>query len=300
MQVEVVALSLVTAAAWGAASPLTKLGLDRGGTPLQTAITVVGVSVVVYWAAVFATGQRIAALPLWVYGLFVVTGLAGTGLARALAFTGTDRLGASVNSAGVNTRPVWASLLAVAFLGEVVTAQMALGIVVVVAGLVALALSEGGDVTGWELRDLAFPIAAALLFAGGNVARRFAFEATPVTALEGVAVNEVAGLVGPLGYLLVRAEEGPRAAMAAPRRAYAYVVAAGLLSALALFTLFAALNRGPVVVVDPLSSPTSLFAILYTAVFLRRIERVTGRLLVGAVLVVGGVALITGPQVLSL
>lgn len=300
MPTDVVALALVTAAAWGAASPLTKLGLDRGGTAFQAALTVVGVSVVVYWVAVVATGGRLATHPPWVYALFVATGLAGTALARALAFEGVDRLGASVNSAGINTRPVWASLLAVGLLGEVVTVQMALGIAIVVAGLVALALSEGGDVAGWDLADLVFPLAAALLFGGSNVARRFAFEATRVTALEGVAMNEAAGLVGLVGFLLVRSEAGPRRALAAPRRAYAFFVAAGLLSALALFTLFEALDRGQVVVVDPLSSPTSLFAILYTAVFLRRLERVTGRLLVGAALVVAGVALITGPQVLVL
>jgi len=300
MELDVVVLALTTATAWGASAPLSKLGLNRGGTPFQVALTVVTVSVVVYWLGFLIQGESLAGLPLWVLGLFVVTGLFATALARVLAYNGVQRLGASVNSAGINTRPVWASLLAVFLLGETITAQMGLGILVVVAGLIALALSEGGDITGWEFRDLAFPLAAALTFAGGNVARRFAFSATDVTALSAVAINETAGLIGLLVYLLLRHGGGLGEVLSAPRASYAFFVGSGLLNALALFTLFEALNRGRVVVVDPLSSPTALFAILFTFLFLREIERVTLRLVLGAALVVAGVLLITGPQVVAL
>lgn len=298
MQADVVVLALLTAVSWGASAPLSKLGLNAGGRPIQVALTVVAVSVVAYWIAFLAMGETLLGYPLWVLGLFVATGLAATALARALSYSGVERLGASVNSAGINTRPVWASLLAVFLLGETLTAQMGLGILVVVAGLVALALSEGGDVSGWELHQLAFPLAAAVTFAAGNVARRYALTTTDVTPIAGVAVNETAGLVGLLGYLLLRHGNDVGSALAAPRRAYAFFVGAGLLNALALFTLFAALDRGRVVVVDPLSSPTALFAILLTVVLLRDVERVTRRLVVGAVLVVTGVVLITGPQLL--
>lgn len=302
MELYVVGLAVLTAAAWGAGSPLSKLGLERGGTPYQVALTVVFVSVVVYWIALIARGENVLGHSLWVLGLFIVTGVFATAMARALSFAGVERLGASINSAGVNTRPVWASILAVVFLGEAITLQMGLGIVVVVFGLIALAFSEGGDVSGWELHQLAFPLTAALTFGAGNVARRYAFEATSITALEGVAINETAGLFGMLVYLFIRngriAEM--RDALAAPPRAYVFFVGSGLLNALALFTLFEALSQGRVVIVDPLSSPTSLFAILFTFLFLRRVERVTRRLLVGAVLVITGVVLITGPQILWL
>lgn len=298
MQHDVVALALVTAASWGASEPIAKLGLDRGGTPIQVAIVIPVVSLVTYWSAILLRGETVLGHPAWVFGLFAITGVLATAFARAINYTGTQRLGASINSAALNTRPLWAGLLAVLFLGEVVTAQMGVGIVVVVVGLVALALSGGGNITGWRFRDLAFPLVAALTFGGGNVARRFAFEATTVTALEGVAINETAGLLGLVLYVYARTNGDVRSALAAPRSAYAYFVGCGLLNALALFTLFEALNRGQVIVVDPISSPTSLFAILFTFLFLRQIERVTRRLLVGAALIVSGVLLITGPQVI--
>lgn len=300
MEFDVAVLALLTAAAWGMGSPLSKLGLERGGTPYQAAFTVVLVSTVAYWTALFIQGGGLLSHPTWVLLLFVGTGLAATALARVLSFAGVDRLGASVNSAGVNTRPVWAGLMAVVFLGETVTLQMSIGILVVVLGLMMLALSHGGDISGWTRSQLAFPLVAALLFAGGNVARRYAFEATAVTALEGVAVNETAGILGMLAFLTVTQKRSVTHVLRAPGRAYVFFTASGLLNALALFTLFEALNRGRVVLVDPLSSPTSLFAILFSFIFLRRIERVTVRLVIGAALVVTGVVLITGPEFIAL
>ncbi|MFB6151027.1 MAG: EamA family transporter, partial [Haloarculaceae archaeon] len=298
----IVALALLAAAGWGAGSPLSKLGMERGGTPNQVALTVLTISATSYWTALVVRGEAVFEHAAWVVGLFVVTGLFATAMARVLTFEGVDRLGSSVNSAGVNTRPVWATVMAVVLLGESVTLQMTAGIVVVVGGLVVLAFSEGGDISGWETRHLLFPLTAAVAFGAGSVARRFAFTASAVTPLEGAAINETAGLVGMLAYVAVRNGSlgGVREALRAPRRSYAFFAGSGAVNALALLALFEALSRGRVVVVDPLSSPTSLFAIVFTAIFLRKVERVTRRVVVGAALVVTGVVLITGPQLLAL
>lgn len=300
MQYDVIVLSVLTAAGWGASDPLSKTGMDKGGTPFQVSLTVVFVSTVLYWGVLLARDSAVFSHPRWVLGLFLATGLAATAVARVLSYTGVQRVGASVSSATVNTRPVWAMLFAVLFLGEAVTPQSVVGIGLVAGGLVTVALSKGGDVSGWDRRALLFPLAAALTFAGGNVARRFAFTVTDISALEGVAINEAAGLFGLLVYLLIRRGRDIDEFLVAPREAYAYFVACGLLSALSLFTLFEALDRGRVSLVDPLSSPTSLFAILFTFIFLREVEQVTRKLVAGAVLVVIGVVLITGPQVVTL
>lgn len=300
MQYDVIALALLTAIGWGASDPLSKMGMKHGGTPFQVSLTVVFVSVVAYWGALVLRGEAIFSHSLWIIGLFIATGLTATALARLLSYIGVQRAGASVSSATVNTRPVWATMFAVIFLGEAVTIQGILGILIVVAGLITLAFSKGGDVEGWEITDLLFPLAAALTFAAGNVARRFAFTETNITALEGVAINETAGLFGLLLFLLFRHGRNFDEFLVAPRRAYAYFVGCGLFSALSLFMLFEALNRGRVVIVDPLSSPTSLFAILFTFLFLKEVESVTRQLVLGAVFVVTGVVLITGPQLLTL
>lgn len=299
MALDAVLLALLTAAMWGASSPVSKLGMERGGTPFQAALTVVTVSVVVYWGAMLVSGQRVLGHSMFALGLFAFTGLLATAISRVVTYTGVQRVGASVNSAGVNTRPVFASLGAVVFLGEVLTLQTAVGIVIVVGGLIALALSKGGDIRGWSYADLVFPIGAAIMFATGNVLRRYGLTVTDLSALEGVAINETAGLVGLLVFVFLYRANDAREFLSAPRSAYGYFTVCGLLNAVALFSLFEALDRGRVVVVDPISSPTSLFALLFTAVLLRDVEQVTRRLVLGVVLVVSGVVIITAPEVLA-
>ena len=299
MDVGMVGLAILAAAGWGAGSPLSKLGMERGGSPYQVALTVVTISGVAYWTALAVSGVNILSVAPWVIALFLITGVFATAFARILTFEGVERLGSSINSAGINTRPVWASVLAVVFLGETVTAQMGVGILVVVVGLVIVAFSEGGDLSGWEPHHLVFPLGAAVAYGIGSVIRRFAFTSTTITPLQGAALNETAGFVGILAFLAIQNPglEEFKGAFVAPRRAYAFFAGSAVMNAFALLALFEALSRGPVVVVDPLSSPTSLFAILFTFIFLRRIERVTRRLLLGALLVITGVVLITGPDV---
>src|SRR5699024_1853831 len=111
-------------------------------------IVVVSVSVIGYWLSLVIRGFDLFALPLWVVGAFFGIGLVSTGLARLLNYVGVERAGASVNSATVNTRPLWATILAIVFLGESITAQGIVGILCVVSGLGLVAFSGGGDITG--------------------------------------------------------------------------------------------------------------------------------------------------------
>lgn len=170
------------------------------------------------------------------------------------------------------------------------TPAVVAGIAVLVVGLAALTLSRGGDLSGWQPSDVLFPLAAAAAFGLGNVARKFGLDAFADTSvLQAVALNET-GAMAVLGAYAVVA--GRRDVLAAPRRTYAYFAGSGTLTAVALFSLFAALEVGRVVVVDPLAATAPLFTAVFAAVFLRDLERVTRGVVVGAVLVVVGVALI--------
>ena len=263
-----------------------------GGSSLQASLTVVVVDSSLYWVALFALqGLAVfASVTPASAALFLASGLVGTALGRLAVFVGVDRVGASVNSAVISTRPLFASLLAVLALGETVTPTTVVGIVVLVGGLTALALSRGGDVGGWQPRDLLFPLAAAAAFAVGNVARKFGLDAfAGITLLEAVALNELGALVALAAYAVVA---GRGDVLDAPRRTYAYFAGSGTLTAVALFSLFAALQIGRVVVVDPLAATAPLFTAVFAAVLLRDLERVTPRLVAGAVLIVVGVVLI--------
>lgn len=78
----------------------------------------------------------------------------------------------------------------------------------------------------------------------------------------------------------------------APRRALVYMALAGATGAWGVSFLFLALDEAPVVLVAPLSGAHPMLSILLTYLFLQRFEMVTQRTVLGAALVVGGIALI--------
>lgn len=289
---DVVGFALLPAVLWGFAPIVSKRGMAAGGTSLQASLVVVTVDSTIYWTALVLIrgGDLLGNLTPWSVGVFAFAGLVGTSLGRLAVFTGVDRVGASVNSAGISTRPLFATALAAAWLGEPVTLPTVVGIVVLVTGLVVLALAKGGDVSGWEPHELLFPVAAAVAFAIGNVVRRFGLTTTPATTLQAVTVNETAALVGLAGYALAR---NRRDVFDMPRRTYGLFAVSGTLTAIALLSLFEAFDRGPVALVDPLAGTAPLFTTVFAALFLRDLERVTRGVVAGAVLIVVGAGLIT-------
>ena len=298
----VYALALVPALLWGFSPVLSKRGMAAGGTSLQASVTVVIVDSTLFLIAlaVLQGGDAFAGLTMETLGVFVLAGVFGTALGRLATFAGVDRVGASVNSAGVSARPLFATMLAVVFLGEAASLSTAVGIVVLVAGLASLALAKGGDISGWEPYELLFPIAAAGFFAVGNVLRRYGLTSSDVTSLEAVALNELAAMVVLFGYALARGRVGE--VLGSPRETWGYFAASGTITAVALLSLFAAFGHpeGVVAVVDPLAATAPLFTTVFAYYLLGDLERVTRGVVIGAALVVLGVALVTsGPALLA-
>ena len=287
-------LALVPAVLWGLGPILDKRGMDAGGNSLQAALVVVALDSALYWIALLIRSwpNPFAGLTPRLVVLFTVAGLFGTALGRIFVFAGVRRVGASINSAGISTRPLFATLLALGFLGEPLGQLTGLGVVVLVGGLVALTYSKGGDVSGWETRDLLFPLGAAAVFAAGNVLRRFGFTDTGATPLQAVAVNETGALVALAAYALTRDRSD---VFRSSRASYQYFAGSGLLTAVALLAFFTAfsLEAGRVAVVDSLAATAPLFTTIFSAALLRDVERVTRGVLLGAVLVVAGAVFIT-------
>ena len=288
----VFALALVPAVLWGFSPVLSKRGMATGGSSLQASITVVVVDTSLYAVALLALQgvDVFGSVTPTAAAVFLGAGLLGTALGRLATFTGVDRVGASINSAGISARPLFASALAVVFLGQPVAPIVAVGILVLVVGLALLALSKGGDLGGWTPRDLVFPLAAAFFFGVGNVVRAYGLDAfRDVTLLEAVALNEFGALVALASY---GAYAGRRDVFAAPKKTYAYFAGSGTLTAVALLSLFAALQVGRVAVVDPLAATAPLFTTVFAALLLRDLERVTRGVVVGAALIVVGAAVV--------
>jgi len=296
----VVVLALVPALLWGFTPVIEKRALSGGGVPLQAAVTVIGVDAAIYVLLLVARGEvPFLDLSLGTLAVFVLAGFFGTAIGRIAIFAGNARVGASISSAVVSARPLFATALAIGFLGEDVTLATVAGVVVLAVGLAVLSLARGGDLEGWEPRELLVPLVAAICFAVGNVLRRFGLLTEEVSALEAVALNEVAALLVLLAYAAIR---GRRDLLTRPPRTYAVFGASGVITAVALLSMFTAfsLPGGQVALVDPLMATAPLFTLVFSAVLLRDLERVSVGVVAGAVLVVIGVALVTaGPAAVA-
>ncbi|MEF8812379.1 MAG: DMT family transporter [Halovenus sp.] len=288
-----VVLAFVGAALFGLEPALSKRGLAAGGTWLQSTLILLFVRVVLFWSAllwVAGPSSAFAGLTPAAGALFAVASVIATALGRPALYEAFDRVGSTVSNAFVNARPVFSVGFGAVVLGELVSSALAVGVFLLVGGLVAVTLSKGGDIGGWSKTDLVFPLFAALAFSTGNVIRRFGFTNTSTTVLQAVTVGETVTCL----VVVVYAVAGhPDPVWTASRRVYGYFLGGTVLASLGFLSMFAALNAGPVSVVDSVIAAAPLVTVVVAAIFLRDIERVTLRLIAGVVLVVAGLVLVT-------
>lgn len=278
------ALALASALISAGATILIRRGLRHDG-PYTAFWINLAVGTVGVWLAVAATGGLGDPAPRSV-AMFAAAGLIGTVGGRLLRFIGIEMVGASITAALMNLSPLVSSALAIVLLGERVTLPIVGGTLVIVAGTTLL--SSGGRSTGVRPRQLIVPLLSALCFGIVAVLRKMGLAG--MAPIPGFAVNVTAAMVAFSVFLLVSGQ--PRA-MLCRRASLLYFVAAGIAENLSVFLVVAALAVGRVSVVAPLSSVSPIFVLVFSFFFLRGIELLNARIVVGTLLIVAGVYLIT-------
>jgi DME family drug/metabolite transporter len=277
-------LALASSLCAAGATVLIRQGLRGSDTYTGFWINLV-VGTVGLWCAV---GLMAPAGPVSTMGvvIFVVSGLIGTVAGRLLRFVSIERVGASVSAAVMSLHPFVATALAIMLLGERVTPPIIAGTAVIVLG--TLLLSASGRHVGFRARDLTLPFLSAMCFGIVAVLRKMGLgQMGPVL---GFAINVTTALVAFTMFLLL---SGNRQAMLSWGRSLGYFIAAGLAENAAVFLGLVALNRGTVSVVAPLSSTAPIFVLVLTFFFLRGVEVLSARVVLGTLLIVFGVYLIT-------
>jgi DME family drug/metabolite transporter len=138
------------------------------------------------------------------------------------------------------------------------------------------------------LTGVAFALAAALSYGSSQVITR--------QSLGGLAPPLVGSVIalfwGTLGFAILSARNlGERGDHL--WRGVAFFAMGGVFSAMGVLLMFFALGRGEVVVISPVLATNPLFTLFFAAILLRGVERITPRILVGALLVVSGVGVLS-------
>jgi drug/metabolite transporter (DMT)-like permease len=223
---------------------------------------------------------------------FIAAGVMGPLIAQFLLLVGIHRVGASIALPLHGTRPLFSAIAAVTILGESLTPSITLGILLIILGAAAISLEESGGPIEKKLsrKDLIFPVTAAALFGTAHVLRKLGLSVMP-SPIIGVTLQNAAALA--FLPLLTLAQRNRQRVIWNAKRAWFIFGLAGLSIFISQLTMFYALDLGQVVIVSPLISLSPLFVLVLVGIFLRKLERLTWKIVMGAALIVGGAAMLT-------
>jgi drug/metabolite transporter (DMT)-like permease len=279
-----VGLALLSAALFGGMSVGLRIGLTRHpGVELATICTVLGALAVGLVAAVAEAPSRgVHAAAAWP---FLLAGLLQPGIGQLLVTLAIREAGASRASVVFGVAPLISVTIALVLLGEPVSVPLLVGAVLIVAGGVELA-RERGRPEHLRTIGLVYAFAVTILFSARDNLLRWLSRSTEVPAGVAAVATLLGGTVVILVALAPRLRGRPQLHDALP------FLGVGVLFGLSYVSLFEAYYRGRVTVVSPLVATESLWGVGLAVLLLRRTELVGRRLLLGALLVVAGGALI--------
>ena len=138
-------------------------------------------------------------------------------------------------------------------------------------------------------KDYLYPIGAAMCYGTSAVLIREGMTAKMAPPLVGATVALFWGTLALLPQTILNMKSFRHT----NRKGYALFLLAGVAASMGMMSNFFGLSMAPVVVVTPLTSINPLVTIVLAGVFLKRLEKVTLRIVMGAALVVAGVIVIT-------
>jgi DME family drug/metabolite transporter len=222
--------------------------------------------------------------------IFVVVGLFQPGLTRLLTYKGIDALGVAITDPIRATTPLFSAMMAIVFLGEKITPAIVVATLMIIAGITLLSWRTGAMKLAGSAVFLWYPIAASVLAGASQVVRKFGMAAVPHPILA-AAVTATTSLV--VSLLTLWYVEKSQETWKMNRKCFGWFLAAGITISVSMICIYYAIDLGKVSVVIPISSTGPFFSLIFTALFLRDVEKVTLRIVFAAAMIVGGVLLIT-------
>ena len=282
-----IALSLLAAIGLGGGA-VSARGAMAGVHPFTTIVVslVVGFMGVAIVALAFAFSDfrevPQAVLP-WILVLGVVQFVGG----RSLGYLGVSSIGASRTALFISAQAPFAAFFAIAFTGEALRPVVAVGVVA------ALLLASGDSLTqGWRtdrryLIGCLTALAAGAAMGGSTVLAKKTLEVYGSTLTVTVLSMTVAMVILFPAFGAVAARNP--AIRTFDWRSMGLVSVSGISTTIAVVAQFFAVQRADVVVVVPILATFPLWTLLLSHLLIARLEQITPRLTIGAMLAVAGV-----------
>jgi drug/metabolite transporter, DME family len=219
---------------------------------------------------------------------YLISGCMQPLFARALFYQGITRIGVARAGPLRGIEPLFAAAIAMLVFNEQPGLQVYAGTVLIVGSLWLISGRQDPS-KQWRFLDALLPISAALISAISQTLRKQALQIIPDPFVAAAMVTTVS-LILLLGFVFT---SGRTQQFRVNHNSLRFFLAAALVATTAQVANFIALGRGQMSVIIPLLNTTPLFTVFFSAMFLRKVETVNLRIICGAILMVGGVVLIT-------
>ena len=278
--------AIISAAAWAVDSILVRKGTPYSNPSTAALISfAVNAAVLVPYILIQYPWEKILQ-PANLF--FVMSGIIQPAIVRVLFYVGIVRLGVSRAGPIRGTSPFFSVAIAFFLFHDRPELIVYVGGLLTIAGTWAVSYQRPGE-SKWRVLDLMFPLSAAMLASVSQNIRKMGLNVTaePVVAS---TITTATSLVCLLGSMAV---SGKRS-IQINRQCLPYYGGAAVFALIGQLSNFIALNGGQISVVSPLINTTPLFVIGLTWLFLRGEEKINRNVVIGVILLVGGIALITG------
>ena len=272
---------------FGSAHILVRWGLRTGGP--TTAITFNLFTMGTVLLSVMGPWADWAQLSPPAAGWFILAGAVAPLATQFLFYAAISRVGVARASPLRNTSPLFAGLLAVAWLGEQWTLALVSGTLMIILGATVLGMRDERALTSFRKRDLLFPLGASILGGVASPIRKYGYSMLTSVPLA-ICLTLIGSVSGLLLYLV--AWRGYRD-VSVNRGTVLWFGLSGVVTSCGITSYMLSLSMGDVVLVDPLIATTPLFSVTFTHLLLKDQERVTSKAVFGAVLICAGGVVLT-------
>jgi len=279
-------VAMFSAMGWAGDSVLVRLGVRRSNIFAAMLMSYL-VSVTCIWTYLVATTPLVF-LRSRAMVYFLISGCLQPLFARALFYEGITRIGVARAGPLRSAEPLFATIIAVVLLHERPGIMVYLGTALIMGSLWLISGSRGGAAK-WRLVDATLPLGADLVSAISQTLRKEGLKILP-NPFVATAIVTSTSLALLISFILLTKRVN---LLRMPRQSFLFFVAAGCVAVSAQVTNFIAIGQGDLSVIIPLLNTTPLFTVLFSGLFLRSLETLSPRIVVGASLMVGGVVLIT-------
>lgn len=279
-----VSAAIAAAAFFALGSVYAKRGMGSGSPRMAHRVSLIMNLVILWPAALIYTSLWPSPLFLVAIAYFILAGLASSGLARLLLFMGIERIGVAESSPIASIAPLFTAVLGTSVLGEAMTPGIALGTALVILGLVLLSQYR---MSRYRWIGILITLLSAFFFSLGDLLRKLGLTYTANPPL-GAALGSTAALLMFYSYT----SEKPGPALISRRGMSRDFVLSGVTTSIALLMTFSAFSLTPLIVASPLIRTSPLFALLFTYLMLRGVERLRVRTIASVVITVAGIFLV--------